>query len=75
MTTLMDKAIDALRHVPSDAQDDLARLVLQLTGNEQPPYVCTPEEDAELAVSEAEADRGEFATDEQVRAIWAKHGL
>ena len=23
----------------------------------------------------AQADRGEFATNEEVRAIWAKHGL
>jgi predicted transcriptional regulator len=35
----------------------------------------TAEETASLAESLAQADRGEFATDEQVRAIWAKHGL
>ena len=75
MNDLMEEAIDALRQVPSDLQDDLARLVLHLAGKEQLAYVCTPEEEAELAVSEAEADRGEFATDDQVRAIWAKHAL
>ena len=35
----------------------------------------TPEEDAAVAASKAAAARGEFATDEQVRAVWAKHGL
>jgi predicted transcriptional regulator len=35
----------------------------------------TPEEDAALAESLAEAERGEFATDEEVRAVWARHGL
>ena len=35
----------------------------------------TPEEEAELDESEAAASRGDFATDEEVRAIWAKHGL
>ena len=75
MTTLMEEAIDALRHVSIDMQDDLARLVLHLAGREQPPYTCTDEEEAELARSEAEADRKEFATDEEVRALWAKHGL
>jgi hypothetical protein len=33
------------------------------------------EEAASFDESLAQADRGEFATDEQVRALWAKHGL
>jgi hypothetical protein len=33
------------------------------------------EEAVSFDESLAQADRGEFATDEQVRAIWAKHGL
>ena len=41
------------------------QLVLQLSA----------EEEASFDESLAQADRGEFATDEQVRAIWAKHGL
>ncbi|MCQ4188185.1 hypothetical protein [Methylocystis suflitae] len=34
-----------------------------------------PEEEASFEESLAQAERGEFATDDQVRAIWAKHGL
>jgi hypothetical protein len=75
MSKLLDQAIDALRHVPDDQQDEIARIVIQLTGGDQPIYELTPEEDADLAASDAAAARGEFATDEQVRAIWAKHGL
>jgi predicted transcriptional regulator len=56
-------------------QDELARVVMQLTGKEQPVYELTPEEEADIDASEAEAARGDFATDEQMRAIWAKHGL
>jgi predicted transcriptional regulator len=33
------------------------------------------EEEASFDESLFQAERGEFATDEQVRAIWAKHGL
>jgi predicted transcriptional regulator len=33
------------------------------------------DERAAIATSKAAAARGEFATDEQVRAIWAKHDL
>jgi predicted transcriptional regulator len=41
----------------------------------QSPYELTPEEEADIDASLAEAERGEFATDEEVRAVWAKHGL
>jgi len=75
MTKLMDEAIDALRHVPMELQDELARVVMQIAGVEQPPYRLTAEEEADLAASDAAAERGEFATDEQMRAIWAKFGL
>lgn len=44
-------------------------------GVTQTPYVLTPEERADIDASLAEAERGEFATDEEVRAVWAKHGL
>jgi hypothetical protein len=34
-----------------------------------------PEERAAIAKSKAAAARGEFATDDQVRAVWDKHDL
>jgi hypothetical protein len=50
MTKLLDEAVEAVRRLPSDDQDDIAR-------------------------SKAAAKRGEFASEDQVRAVWAKHGL
>ena len=75
MTRLLDQAIETVSALPDEAQDDLARILLQFAGVEQPPYVLTAEEDADIDASLAEAERGEFATDEEVRAMWAKHGL
>jgi len=75
MTRLLEQAIETLSALPDDVQDDLARILLQFAGVEQPPYVLTPEEEADLNASLAEAERGELATDEEVRAVWAKHGL
>lgn len=37
--------------------------------------VLSPEERTAIAASKAAAARGEFATDEQIRAIWTKYGL
>lgn len=75
MTTLLDRAIEAARDLPPEAQDDIARVLLQLVGADDEPVPLTPEEQAALAASMAAAKRGEFATDEEVRAVWDKHGL
>jgi hypothetical protein len=75
MTKLLDQALEAVRVLPPDAQDDIARLVLQLARDDAEPVALSPDERAAISASKAAAARGEFATDEQVRAIWAKHGL
>ena len=75
MTKLLEHAVETLRALPPDMQDELARMLLQLAGEDQPVLQLSAEEAASFDESLAQADRGEFATDEQVRAIWAKHGL
>jgi hypothetical protein len=77
MTALLDQALEIARHLPADAQDDIARIVLRLAGadDEALPVALSPEEHAAVAASKAAAARGEFATDAQVRAVWAKHGF
>jgi hypothetical protein len=69
MAKLLDQALQ-------DAQDEIARVVLQLTGQDhQSVPVLTDAERRAIDVSKAAASRGEFATDEEVAAVWAKHGL
>lgn len=75
MTKLLDQAFEMARALPAEAQDDIARVLLQLAGNESEPVELTSGEQAAIAESREQAARGEFATDEQVRAVWAKHGL
>jgi predicted transcriptional regulator len=76
MTKLFDRAVEVVRGLSPDTQDDIARILLQLAGSEDAvPVALSTEERAAIAASQAAADRGEFATDEQVRAAWAKHGL
>ena len=73
MTKLLERAIEATRHLSEDLQDEVARLMLHFTGDT--PLDLTPEENAALDESEAAAARGEFAAGDEIRAIWAKHGL
>ena len=61
--------------LPPEAQDAVARFLLQFAGDDEPVIQLTPEEEADLAAADEEIARGEFATDEEVRAIWAKHSL
>ena len=76
MTKLLDRAVEAARKLPPDAQDDIARIILRLAGNgDEAPMPLTREEEAAVGLSKAAAARGEFATDDEVRAVWAKHGL
>jgi hypothetical protein len=75
-TKLLEQALEAARSLPSEAQDDIARVVLQLAGSDEFESIALmPEERIVIAASKAAAARGKFATDEQVRAVWAKHGL
>jgi hypothetical protein len=75
MTKLLDRAVQAVRELPADVQDDIARIVLELAGTDAGPVPLSAEECEASARSKTAADRGDFATDEQVRAVWAKHGL
>jgi hypothetical protein len=75
MTKLLDEAFVSARRLPPSMQDELARLIMRFAGDDQPPAVLEPEEDEALALSEAAAARNYFATDAEVRRVWAKHGL
>ncbi|TIU90584.1 MAG: hypothetical protein E5V74_17165 [Mesorhizobium sp.] len=77
MTKLFEHAVQRVRTLPPELQDEYARVLLRLAGDEgdEPVHQLGREEKASLATSRAQAARGEFATDEEVRAVWAKHGL
>jgi predicted transcriptional regulator len=76
MTKLLDQALEAARTLPPATQDDIARVILRLAGSDdQAPVPLTPEEEAAIDTSKAAAARGEFATDQEVSAVWANHGL
>ena len=75
MTELLEHAIERIRALPAETQDHFARVLLAMAGDEEPAYQLTPEEETSFAKSLEQAERREFASDEEVRAVWAKHGL
>ena len=77
MTHLLDQALEAARSLPASAQDEIARIVLQLAGADDAasPIVLSPEERAAILASQAAAARGDFATDDELRALRTKYAL
>lgn len=74
MTQLLDRAIAAARRLSPEAQDDIARSVLFLAGEELEPVELTAEEREAVATGRAAATRGDFASDAEVRSLLAQHG-
>ena len=75
MTDLLERAVATARALPVAMQDDIARMVLRYAGADQPAFELTPRGEDSFAESRSQASRREFASDEEVRAVWAKHGL
>ena len=76
MTQLLEAAVSAARSLPPDVQDDIARIVLRLAvDGESTVMALTPDERDAIEVSLAQAANGEFATEAEVAAAWAKFGL
>jgi hypothetical protein len=72
----LEQALEAVRSMPVDQQDLLAVEMLEraelLT---RPPTRLTAQERAELEAELAAARRGELASDDEVAAMFHKHGL
>ncbi|KAB0681280.1 hypothetical protein [Aureimonas leprariae] len=73
MNALLEIAIEQVRALPPERQEEIAQVLLEMAATDEDVYVLTPAEKASLAASIAQAERGEFASDEEVEAIWAKH--
>lgn len=73
MTKLLDHAVAAARTLPADMQDEIARMMLAVAGQDDDVIQLTAAEEASLANSRAQAARREFASDDEVQAVWAKH--
>jgi hypothetical protein len=72
MTKLLEKAVDAVRQLPADSQDEIAREMLYLVQANREPEKIDPDHLPDVLESLAQAKRGEFATDEEVKAAFRR---
>ena len=71
----LQKALEAVQTWPVERQDAAAEVLERMDSLSTAPYELSPEERADLEEALAEARRGEFASDADVRAMFARHGL
>jgi hypothetical protein len=72
MTELLEKAVEAVRRLTPEAQDDIARMMLSLAGQEEEPEPIDPDHLAAVLEGLAQAERGEFASDAEVEAAFRR---
>lgn len=72
MTKLLEQALEAVRLLPPDSQDEIARAMLNLAGGEGEEEDIDPVHLADVLESLAQAKRREFATDAEVEAAFRR---
>jgi Ca2+-binding EF-hand superfamily protein len=72
MTKLLEKALEAVRRLPSDGQDEIALAMLSLVGKDSEPEDIDPAHLTDVMESLAEARKKQFATDAEVEAAFRR---
>ena len=72
MTKLLEKALEAVRLLPDESQDEIAQAMLYLAQTGGEPEQIDPDHLPDVLESLAQAKRREFATDEEVRAAFRR---
>lgn len=70
MTKLLQKALEAVQSLPAASQDEIARAMLAMAGDEPEPI--DPAHLADVLESLAQAKRREFATEAEVEAAFRR---
>jgi len=70
MTKLLEKALEAVRRLPPDNQNEIARAMLSLAAGEAELEEIDPTHLAEVLESLAQAKRRKFASDAEVEAAF-----
>ena len=72
MTKLLEQALTAVRRLPAESQDEIARAMLHLAAGDGEPEQVDPAHLSAVLEGLAQADRREFATDAEVEAAFRR---
>jgi DNA-binding TFAR19-related protein (PDSD5 family) len=74
MTKLLERALEAVRRLPPDRQDEIARAMLSLAGDDGEPEPIDSAHLSDVLESLAQAKRRQFASDAEVEAAFRRFG-
>jgi predicted transcriptional regulator len=69
----IEAVLDRVRAWPPERQEDAARVLLQMEAAGTEVHVLSDDERAAIEEGMAQARRGEFATDEEVAAVFNRY--
>lgn len=72
MTKLLEKALEAVRRLPPDSQDEIALAMLTLSGQEGEPQEIDPAHLPAVLEGLAQAKSRQFATETEVEAAFRR---
>jgi predicted transcriptional regulator len=75
MTKILEKAIEKVRKLPEDRQAYIAEVLEQIASAGSGLFVVPDEHRAAVLEGLEQAERGEFASDHEMAALWKKCGL
>jgi predicted transcriptional regulator len=74
-TLIIDALIERVTTWPEAAQEEAVDSLLSIEARHLGIYRTSPEERAAILRGLAQADRGEFVSDEEMAAFFKRHGL
>lgn len=72
MTKLLEKALEAVRQLPPESQDEIARAMLTLAASDGEAEEIDPAHLSDVLESLAQAKRRQFATDAEVEVAFRR---
>ncbi|MCK1636415.1 hypothetical protein IVA95_02135 [Bradyrhizobium sp. 157] len=75
MTKVLEDAIEKVRKLPEDRQAYAAEVLEQIAAASGDPFVVPEAHRAAVLEGIGQARRGEFVSEEEMAALWAKCGL
>lgn len=75
MTKVLEDAIEKVRRLPEDRQAYVAEVLEQIAAAGSDLFIIPHDHRAAVLEGLGQAERGEFATDEEMAALWKKCGL
>ncbi len=67
--------LSRLEGLPPEAEAEIMRSIIDIANRHQGPYRLSPEERAALEEGLAQAERGEFVSDEDMAAFFERHSV